>query len=262
MTDELTRLSFPGDPTATRLPLDSYTTPYEKYYETLPVSAVGPQRLIGLPLLLERPGRERVWLAVTEADLTDYAGMYLSGIDGRAGDARHQALPAAGRERRGEGARQGPAHHALARADGRRRPRPPDRVESDLPPQRPAGDQGHFLDQARQDDLPLVERLCARRGRLRAGREHGDDEALHRLLRRARHPIPLARRARHRLVRRPDPAEGPTDVTKAAPSIDMPELLRYAKQKGVRLRLWMHWKALKPQIDEAFAAYERGASRA
>jgi alpha-glucosidase len=50
---------------------------------------------------------------------------------------------------------------------------------------------------------------------------------------------------------------GPTDVTTAAPSIDMPELLRYAKEKGVRLRLWMHWKALKPQIDEAFATYER-----
>jgi alpha-glucosidase len=50
---------------------------------------------------------------------------------------------------------------------------------------------------------------------------------------------------------------GPTDVTTAAPSIDLPELLRYAKEKGVRLRLWMHWKALKPQIDEAFATYER-----
>jgi len=49
---------------------------------------------------------------------------------------------------------------------------------------------------------------------------------------------------------------GPTDITRAAPSIDMPELLRYAKEKGVRLRLWMHWKALQPQIDEAFRKYE------
>ena len=38
---------------------------------------------------------------------------------------------------------------------------------------------------------------------------------------------------------------GPTDITKAAPSIDLPEVLRYAKEKGVRLRLWMHWKALE-----------------
>jgi alpha-glucosidase len=50
---------------------------------------------------------------------------------------------------------------------------------------------------------------------------------------------------------------GPTDITQAAPSIDMPELLRYSREKGVRLRLWMHWRALKPQIDEAFATYEK-----
>jgi alpha-glucosidase len=51
--------------------------------------------------------------------------------------------------------------------------------------------------------------------------------------------------------------EGATDITKAAPSIDLPELLRYAKEKNVRLRLWMHWKALRPQIDEAFRTYEK-----
>jgi alpha-glucosidase len=50
--------------------------------------------------------------------------------------------------------------------------------------------------------------------------------------------------------------KGPTDITKAAPTIDLPEVLRHAKAKGVRLRLWVHWKALKPQIDEAFRAYE------
>ncbi len=49
---------------------------------------------------------------------------------------------------------------------------------------------------------------------------------------------------------------GTTDITKAAPSIDMPELLRYAREKNVRLRLWLHWLALKPQIDEAFRVYE------
>jgi alpha-glucosidase len=49
---------------------------------------------------------------------------------------------------------------------------------------------------------------------------------------------------------------GPTDVTKAASSINLPEVLRHANEKGVRLRLWMHWKALKPQIDEAFRQYE------
>src|SRR5688572_30705028 len=51
--------------------------------------------------------------------------------------------------------------------------------------------------------------------------------------------------------------KGPTDITKAAPSIDLPKVLEHAKAKGVRLRLWMHWLPLKAQIDEAFATYER-----
>ena len=54
LTEELTHLSFPGDPTAHALPVNSYTTPYEKYYEVLPLSEVGSEMVIGMPLLLER----------------------------------------------------------------------------------------------------------------------------------------------------------------------------------------------------------------
>ena len=42
--DEHTRLTFPGDPTARALPLKNYTTPYEWYYQTLPVSKLDPKR--------------------------------------------------------------------------------------------------------------------------------------------------------------------------------------------------------------------------
>jgi alpha-glucosidase len=82
LTDELTQISFPGDPTAHFLPLSGYTTPYEAYYETKPVSAIGPDTLIGLPMLLERTGggAPPVWMAITEANLVDYAGMYLSRV--------------------------------------------------------------------------------------------------------------------------------------------------------------------------------------
>ena len=49
LTDERTRLTFPGDPTARALPLKGYTTPYEAYYETRPVSAIGPQDCSACP---------------------------------------------------------------------------------------------------------------------------------------------------------------------------------------------------------------------
>lgn len=46
LTDEHTRFSFAGNPTAKALPLKNFTTPYEWYYETKPVSALKPDQLI------------------------------------------------------------------------------------------------------------------------------------------------------------------------------------------------------------------------
>lgn len=54
------------------------------------------------------------------------------------------------------------------------------------------------------------------------------------------------------------PLPGPgTDVTKPNPKLKMDELLAYAKGKNVRIRLWVHWKALEPQLEEAFTQYEK-----
>src|SRR3954453_14111266 len=52
LIDEQTRLTFPGASTARAVPLNSYTTSYEKYYQTLPAAEIGPKMLLGLPLLL------------------------------------------------------------------------------------------------------------------------------------------------------------------------------------------------------------------
>ncbi len=258
LRDELTRLTFPGDPTARALPLKNYTTSYENYYETLRVSTIGPERLIGLPLLLEREGGESgtVWLALTEANLTDYAGMYLSGLDGAPGTlaARLSPLP-----RREDGAKVlGKAPHAspwrvLMVADD-----PGRLLESHVV--------FHLSDPPAIEDTSwikpgkttfpwwngyVLEGVDFEPGVNTATMKHYIDFC-------AEQGIPY-----HSLdgldiawYGGPIQPEGPTDVTTAAPSIDLPELLRYAKAKGVRLRLWMHWKALRPRIDEAFRAYE------
>lgn len=46
------------------------------------------------------------------------------------------------------------------------------------------------------------------------------------------------------------------DVTKAKPVIDMPELLAYAKSKGVGVWLWVQWQQLDNQMDAALTQYE------
>lgn len=50
----------------------------------------------------------------------------------------------------------------------------------------------------------------------------------------------------------------PETPTKPLPIVDMPELLRYAKSKGVRLFLWVHSKdATRMGADRLFAVYEK-----
>ena len=48
-----------------------------------------------------------------------------------------------------------------------------------------------------------------------------------------------------------------SDVTKAVPGLDMKEICDYAKTKGVDIRVWVHWAALYPKLDSAFAQFEK-----
>lgn len=48
-----------------------------------------------------------------------------------------------------------------------------------------------------------------------------------------------------------------TDVTRSIPAINLPELVAYGRDKGVGIMVWVHWKALDDQMDEALAAYEK-----
>ena len=46
------------------------------------------------------------------------------------------------------------------------------------------------------------------------------------------------------------------DITKVNPAVDMPEVLRYAKEKNVGIWLWLHYADLKKQ-PQALALYEQ-----
>jgi alpha-glucosidase len=52
-----------------------------------------------------------------------------------------------------------------------------------------------------------------------------------------------------------------SDVTTPRPDLDLPRILEYAKSKDVGIRLWVHWKPLSEKLEEAFAAYERWGIR-
>lgn len=47
------------------------------------------------------------------------------------------------------------------------------------------------------------------------------------------------------------------DVTKPVPGLDMKEICDYAHSVGVGVRVWVHWAALYPKLDTAFALFEK-----
>ncbi len=138
------------------LPLDGYTTSHEARYQKTTVAEIPESRLMGLPMLAELPGTG--WVAVAEANLTDYAGMYLAHDAGADGVLACRLSPRP--DEPNVAVRAGLPHESPWRvfliADKLER-----LVESDLvlnlnAPCRPGRD---LLDPPRQDDVPLVERL-------------------------------------------------------------------------------------------------------
>ncbi|MBX3443735.1 MAG: glycoside hydrolase family 97 protein [Planctomyces sp.] len=258
LEQELTELTFSDDAIAHLLPLNGYTTSYEKHYETRPVSQVGPQTLIGLPLLVHRPLEGNpLWIGVTEANLIDYAGLYLAEAEGRPGTLAARLSPLPGR-RDGLKVSASLPHstpwRVLLLGDD-----PGRLIESNLvfhlsEPSKIADPSwirpgrttfpwwnGYVLEGA--DFQPGVNTatmkryidFCAEQG-IEYHSLDGLDVAWY--------GGPIA-------------PNGPTDITTAVPEIDLPDVLDYAKRKGVRLRLWMHWIALQRQLDEALPVYEQ-----
>jgi alpha-glucosidase len=80
LTDENTCFHMSGDPIVLASFLPGFTTSHEGRYSRLPLSKVKEDTLMDMPVLFEFPGK--IYLAVTEAELVDYAGMYLVKHDG------------------------------------------------------------------------------------------------------------------------------------------------------------------------------------
>ena len=52
----------------------------------------------------------------------------------------------------------------------------------------------------------------------------------------------------------------PKDITKMNGRVDVPEVVRYAAAKNVKVWIWLSYKAVDAQMEEAFPLYEKGAS--
>lgn len=250
---ERTHFALPPNASGFALPLNGFTTSYERRYERRPVRDIPSDWLLGLPLLVEIP--DAGWAAILEANLTDYAGMYLA------------------RDKQGN-----------ATLVSRLAPRPDDpnaAVRAALPHCSPwrvilvGDDIGRLIE---SDVLLNLNAPCAiddpswiRTGKTTFPWWNGYYEenvpftpGLNTAT--AKYYIDFCAAAGipyHSLDGKGNAAwyGGPivpydgADPTTAVDGLDLPEVLRYAKAKGVGIRLWMHWKAAEAHMDRAFPLY-------
>jgi alpha-glucosidase len=251
---ERTGFRLPGDPTTFAMPLPSFTTPHEEHYRKRPVSRFPKDKLVGLPLLAELPGTG--WAAILEADLTDYAALYLvrTGGGGASLAARLAPLP----KEPNLAVRAALPHESPWRvvmvADKVER-----LVESDLmlnlnKPNaigdvswiKPGKTTFPWWNGFYEKDVPFKMGLntetvkyyvdfCAETGIPYHSLDGLDNVAWY--------GGPIV------------PYKG-ADITKGGEGLDLPEVIRYAKSKGVKLRLWMNWKAADKHMDQAFPLYK------
>ncbi|MFZ4795825.1 MAG: glycoside hydrolase family 97 catalytic domain-containing protein, partial [Blastocatellia bacterium] len=248
-----TTFTLPADATAFALPLNAFTTSYEKFYQKTPVAKLPSDWLLGLPLLLELPGTG--WAAITEANLTDYAGMYLarSKAEGTTLVSRLSPLP----KESGISVRSRLPHVSpwrfvqVADQVGRF-------VESDLVLNlnapcaiadvswiKTGKTTFPWLNGYFEEDVPFEPGLntatvkyyidfCAEAGIPYHSLDGKGDTAWY--------GGPIV------------PYQG-ADPTRAVAGLDLPEVLQYARKKGVGLRLWMNWQAAQAHMARAFPVY-------
>jgi len=257
---EETEFKYAKDAVTYPLILNGFESSYEDEYQLRNVSGLHPDWLIALPFLANVPGVG--WVAITEADIENYAGMYLK--------KRAQGTF-------GVGAEVAPHRDAAGQPDG------DFAVETATPFQSPwrvlmiADEAANLIESNIVLNLNPPSKI-ADTSWIAAGKSAWDwwsGEAAPSLTVKPgmntatmKHYIDFASASGfpYMLIdagweaRDPastDAAPRQSDILHTSPNIDMPELLRYAKEKHVKLWLWAHWTSVDKYMDEAFPLFEK-----
>ena len=276
ITNEATQFRFSKDATTWSLILRDFQTSNEDDYHELTITALHPEYLIGLPQLLEVPGV--AWVGLTEAYIDDWAGLFVhtgpaeNAFNGqyvlnarlapRVEDrnAPHTPWPM---DAKAEATmvsviRQTPAQspwRVLMIADD-----PGRLVESNMvvnlnPPSAIADTSWIVPGKTAWDwwSGQVVKNVPFQGGMNTETMKYYIDFS-------ARNGFPYmlvdagwapSAGAAYGAGRRE------SDLTKFKPQIDIPELVQYAKSKGVKIWLWAYWTDVDAQAADAFAQFEK-----
>ncbi len=255
LTDELTFFNISQNPTVYSLWWGNYNNDHEGLYNIVPFNEIKKDTLLDMPALFNYS--DQVFMAITEANLRDYAGMYLKKKDGK---LVSQLSPLQGQQEI--------------------------KVKADLPHKSPwrvimiSDEIGDFIESNIitnvSDPLEVDDTSWIKPGKTDFHWWNGDivpDTTFAPGVNFATNKYYIDFCAKNNIPYhavigyggfawyQTDAAGyssvGPnTDVTKPVASLDMKRVCDYAKSKGVGVDVWVNWKALYPQLEEAFTQYE------
>jgi alpha-glucosidase len=262
IANELTEFAYVKDATTYPLILDGNQSSYEDTYQLREVSGLHPDWLIGLPLLAEEPGLG--WVAITEANIDNFAGMYVRkekqflshGVKADLSPLANQA----GVIQPGVAVETSTPFNSpwrvLMIAD-----EPGRMIESNIvlnlnPPSKIADTSWIKAGKSAWDwwSGEAAPSVTFKTGMNTATMKHYIDFASA-----SGFPYMLIDAGWAAAPNRTGPEDYASlaDITRVTPEIDMPELLRYAKEKNVKIWLWSHWTSVDKYMDQAFPLFEQ-----
>lgn len=254
LLEEQSQFKLSGNPVIKALQLPGFTTSHEGLYTTAPISQIKNDTLMDMPALFEFPGN--IYMAITEAALLDYAGMYLIK---RNGILTSQLSPL-------------PNQSAI-------------KVKAAFPHQSPwrvmmiSNRPGALVESTILTSLnnnssisdwswlkpgtstfpwwngTVIPDSVKGGNNFETNKYYIDFCAANHI---SYHTV--VEYGGHEWYTNDGEGYQPgnhNDITKPVEGLDMKQICDYGKKMGVGIRVWTHWKALYPKLDTAFALFEK-----
>ena len=254
LAEERTEFSFFEDHTAWVADYGSYATHQEAEFNPVTLSELSAEAIIGLPLLVKI--NKEMYAAITEANLTNWAGMYLrkngSNKTGNGFSLVSDLSPLPGGSNGRVKIIPGAASPWRVLMLG---PSPGKLVESQII--------NNLNDPCALQDPSWIEPGISAWDHWWSGEVQMDTKTIKEYIQLAAemgweymlidwhwYGPPFITEGEWR-------ANPAADITTVNPEVDMPDVLDFAKKKNVKLILWLLWDHVEKQMEEAFPLYEK-----
>ncbi len=234
--------------------LDRWVSAFDRPYEAITIDDIRPESIVALPLTIER--EDGITFAITEADLTGYPGMSLGALGGSAHTLVSKLSPLP--DSSGLCARS-PAPLRTPWRVIQLGTSPGSLIESTI-----------VMNLSREceiDDVDWIAPGLVLFPRWPAFRSDAPGDPGRMTFENQKYYIDFAAENGIAYVEIDPPWYGPEravianpdsfDLTKPDPKLRLPELFDHARERGVGLLLWAHWRNVDRQLDSAFAVFER-----